>query len=154
MTFMIRFRENLRHVLSLDESPRKIAMSFSVGIFIGMSGLIGLQTVTSLIMAWALRLNKVAVLTGAFITNPWSIIPIYTFSTWIGIKVMGMGEIFPNVDWRTVTVLNALEKLSHVILPFFVGTTLVAAVSGLVSYIIIKKTVQSAQAASAEDDAQ
>ena len=67
-----------------------IALAFSVGIFVGMSPLFGIHTILGLILAWIFSLNKFVTIVGVYITNPWTIVPIYTFATWFGGKLLGL----------------------------------------------------------------
>jgi uncharacterized protein (DUF2062 family) len=53
-----------------------------MGVFIGMSPLLGIHTVLGLFAASVLRLNRLITLVGVYVTNPWTIVPIYSFGTW------------------------------------------------------------------------
>ncbi len=116
-------------------------MAFAVGIFIGMSPLLGLHTVLGILLAWQLRLNKLVTLIGVYVTNPWTIVPIYTFGTWFGSKVLGMRHIMPAIDWSHMSCRILFNEFRHLLAPFIVGSTLVAAVSALVGYILIYRAV-------------
>lgn len=150
MAIIDRFRENFGQIIREGDSPHHIAFSFSVGIFLGMSIFFGIHAILALAVAWVFRLNKVAVLSAVFITNPWSIIPIYTFCLWIGTLILGIEHVLPDVDWQNITFSTALTDFGYIILPFIVGTTVVGFFSSILSYFIIKKTVQSIRLA---DDA-
>lgn len=67
-----------------------MAVSFSVGVFFGFSPFVGLHTVMGLAAAFLFRLNKVAVLLGVFLNNPWILVPYYAFATWVGLLITGM----------------------------------------------------------------
>ncbi len=51
-------------------TPERLGVAVAVGVFCGCSPLLGLQTVLALVLAWALRLNKIAVLIGLQISMP------------------------------------------------------------------------------------
>ncbi len=146
MAFLDRFRSTLAQVLRVQDTPHRIALSFAVGLFIGMSFLLGFHTVLALVVAWALKLNRVVILSGVFITNPWSIIPIYTFCTWIGTIIMGTDHVIPEINWDHLTVVGLFSELSHLVLPFVVGTTAVGFLAAAASYVIIRNAAESAQA--------
>ncbi len=137
----MHYKDRLREVLSVKETPRKVAMAFAVGVFIGMSPLLGLHTVLGIVLAWQLRLNKLVTLIGVYVTNPWTIVPIYTFGTWLGAKVLGVSHIMPAVDWRHITCGMLFNEFKHLLVPFIVGSTLVGAISAIAGYILIYRAV-------------
>jgi len=119
-----------------------MATAFAVGVFIGMSPLLGLHTVLGLIAAWLLRLNRVITLVGVFVTNPWTIVPIYSFGTWVGAKIIGMHKVIPVIDWTEITFLGFLKEFRPLLLPFMVGSTAIGIVAAIVSYFIIYNAVR------------
>lgn len=145
MALLQRFRNVLAQILRIEDTPHRIALTFAVGVFLGLSPFIGLHTVLALAVAWIFRLNRIVMLSGAFINNPWSMIPIYTFSTWIGAEILGTDLLVTDVDWRRITLGTIVRDLEHLVLPFFLGTLLVATLFSLICYIIVKKTAESSQ---------
>ncbi|MBI4823123.1 MAG: DUF2062 domain-containing protein [Nitrospirae bacterium] len=138
----MKLRDKLRGLLSIKDSPHKVAMSFAVGVFFGISPLIGLHTILALISAWLFRLNRLATIVGVYITNPWSIIPIYTFCTWVGALLIGTDRVIPNIDWSHITLSSLVSELKFLLLPFVIGTIVVGVVSSVLSYFIIKKAIE------------
>lgn len=130
-------REKLFSIFRIKDTPHRLAAAFAVGLFIGMSPLLGLHTVLGIFAAWALRLNKMATIVGVYVTNPWTIIPIYTFSTWAGAKCLGLGPIMPHIDWKHLTLANLLNEFRPMLLPFIAGSLLVGGISAIVGYIVI-----------------
>lgn len=139
------FRDKTAAIFSVKDSPKKIAISFAVGIFIGMSPILGLHTVLGLFFAWIFRLNKFVTIIGVYITNPWTIVPIYTFATWFGAKLLGIKEIIPSIDWNNISFKYLLNEMSHLLLPFVFGTTLLGLVSAITGYIIIYQAVMKSR---------
>ncbi len=137
----LRFRDKFREVLKVKDSPHRIAISFAFGVFWGMSPLLGVHTIGAFFSAWLLRLNRFVAVIGVYITNPWTIVPIYSFSLWVGTKLIGMEEILPDIDWKSAAFMDIVTKLSHLILPFCIGTFAVGAVSAVASYFIIYNAV-------------
>lgn len=117
-------------------------MAFASGVFIGMSPLLGLHTVLAIVFAWIFRLNKLITLAGAYVTNPWTIIPIYTFGTWVGARCLGMKDIIPEIDWTDITFAYILKEMRYLLSPFVIGTLLVGFLSGILSYIIVYKAIK------------
>ena len=142
---ILAFRDKLRQILSVKESPRKIALAFALGVFIGMSPLLGIHTVLGLAAAWIFRLNKFVTVVGVFVTNPWTIVPIYTFGTWIGAKLLGIDRIIPDIDWAHLTMREVVHSFGPLLLPFVVGSTLLGVVSGSLSFVLVYRMVKKSR---------
>ena len=126
----------------IKENPRKIATAFAVGVFIGMSPLLGIHTVLGLLAAWLFRLNRLITLVGVYVTNPWTIVPIYSFGTWFGAKLIGMHNLIPEIDWTQITLLGFLNGFRPLLLPFLIGSTAVGIISAVASYFVIYKAAK------------
>lgn len=130
-------RDKILILFSIRDTPHRISLAFSLGVFIGMSPFLGIHTVLGILVALVFRLNKLATLAGVYITNPWTIVPIYTFSTWIGAKCLGVNRILPDIDWKNISVVGLCNDFKPLLMPFVVGTFLIGALSSVVSYIVI-----------------
>lgn len=129
-------------ILSINDSPQKIAISFAIGIFIGMSPLLGIHTILGIVVASLFRLNKFVTIMGVYITNPWTIIPIYSFATWFGARLLGIEKVIPNINWSDINFAILINDLKFLLIPFVVGSTLLGLLSGLTGYIIIYHAVK------------
>ena len=85
----------LRLLLQVDDQPARVAAAFAIGIFIAFFPVLGIHTGMALAIAFAFRLNKVAILTGAWINNPWTLAPIYTAGTLLGCALLGISPREP-----------------------------------------------------------
>jgi len=119
-----------------------MAMAFATGVFIGMSPLLGIHTLLGLLAAWLFKLNRLITLVGVYITNPWTIVPIYSCGTWIGARIMGMHKIVPVIDWTQITLLGFLKEFRPLLLPFLIGNTMIGIISAVLSYILIYKAAK------------
>jgi len=135
-------KEKLRQILSIKDSPHRIALAFAAGVFIGMSPLLGVHTLLGIAVAWQLKLNKFVTLVGVYVTNPWTIVPIYTFGTWVGLKLLGIENVAPSVDWSHVTLITLWEEFRGLLLPFVVGSTFVGCLASVAGYVVIYKAVK------------
>lgn len=142
----------LKSLLALDGNTNQIAASFAVGIFVGLSPLLGIHTVLALGLIYIFRLNLTATMTGVYVTNPLTIIPIYTFSTWTGAKMLHMEFFSGDMRGMHLTVISLWKQLRYLIKPFFVGSTIIAILASLVLYLIVShilKKVREKNAGSA-----
>ena len=128
-----RLRSMLVRVLHLNETPHRTAAAFAVGVFICFSPTYGLHTASALFTAWAFRLNLVAVLTGSFLNNPWTVVPILGATLWTGFVVMGMPNV-PAMQWDDVSVRALYEQLAPYVVPFLVGGFVLSLLGALLTY--------------------
>lgn len=134
---ILALKDKIKHIITTNDSPRKVALSFAVGVFIGMSPFLGLHTIMGIAVPWIFNLNKFVTIAGVYITNPWTIVPIYTFATWVGAKLLNIQQIIPDINWNEVGFYLIFYQMKSLLLPFFLGTTVVGIISGLAGYIII-----------------
>lgn len=140
------FRAKLRQVFSIKESPRRVAGAFALGVFIGMSPLLGIHTVLGIAFAWVLKLNRLVTLVGVYVTNPWTIVPIYSFGTWLGARMLGIDHILPAVDWAHVSFSALLRDFRPLLMPFLIGNTVLGLISAVISYVVIFTAVKKEHA--------
>jgi uncharacterized protein (DUF2062 family) len=119
-----------------------VATAFSVGIFIGMSPLLGIHTVLGIALAYQFRLNRFVTLIGVYITNPWTIVPIYTFGTWVGVKLLDLDNAIPSINWHHITILSFVREFRALLIPFIVGNTFMAFITAVAGYVVIYEAVR------------
>ncbi len=137
----MRFQENLKQVLAVDDSPHRIGIAFALGAFIAMSALIGLHTILGFVLPHVFKLSKRVTIAGVLINNPWTTIPIYSFCLWVGLALAGSDMPPPDIDWLNTSFSTLTHELLYYLVPFVVGTTVVGLVSALVGYFLIKHAV-------------
>ncbi len=71
-------------LLHTHDTPQRTAAAYALGVFFGFSPLLGLHTVLGLVFAFALNLNRVAVLLGIYSNLPWILPAYYTLATMVG----------------------------------------------------------------------
>ena len=120
-----------------------MATAFAIGVFIGMSPLLGLHTILGLLAAWLFRLNRIITLVGVFVTNPWTIVPIYSFGTWVGANIIGMDNILTEIDWSHITIIGFFKEFRPLLLPFLIGNTVIGIASAVASYVLIYKAAKN-----------
>jgi uncharacterized protein (DUF2062 family) len=133
---IVKFKEKIKELLRLNDSPRKIALAFAVGVFIAFSPALGFHTIMVLLSAWLFRLNPVALFAGAFVNNPWTFAPLYGLCLWFGIYLYGGATVLPQVSWEHLTFLRFIENLKPYVGPFFLGTTIIGLIFAFISYFL------------------
>ncbi len=80
-----------------------------------------------------------ATMTGVYVTNPFTAIPIYTFSTWAGSKVLKMDFIPGDFDFSHLRLSSFTGELRYLLKPYLVGSTLVALLAAPVIYVVMHR---------------
>ena len=127
------FRALLRHVLHLQETPRRTALAFAVGVFIAFSPAYGLHTAMVVLCTWLFGLNFVALLTGALVNNPWTIVPILVATYWTGAWLLGNTET-PSFNWDDLSFGGIYEQVLPYLIPFLLGGFVLSVIGALLSY--------------------
>ena len=127
------FRALVRHVLHLQESPRRTALAFAIGVFIAFSPAYGLHTAMVVLCTWLFGLNFVALLTGALVNNPWTIVPILGATYWTGALLLGQTET-PSFIWSDLSFAGMYDQIHPYLTPFLLGGFVLSVIGGLVSY--------------------
>lgn len=148
---MAYFRDKFRAIFQVKESPRRVALAFAFGVFMGISPFLGLHYIGGIFLAWLFRLNRLVAIIGISVNNPWTIVPISTFAVWLGAKLLGIKHVLPEVDWTNISLINMIsrlkdletfivlvERLMPLIASFFVGSFIICTISAIASYFIVQ----------------
>ncbi len=152
---MAFFRDKFRAIFQIKETPHKIALAFAFGVFMGISPFLGLHYVGGIALAWLFRLNKLVAFVGISVNNPWTLVPICSGAVWLGAKVLGLKQVLPEVDWKSISmvaIVNRFSDLDNCILmvkqmmplisAFFVGSFILCIPFSILSYFVIKEVIK------------
>lgn len=134
-------RDRIRAVLELDDPPDRIALAAAIGIFIAFTPTLGLHTISCLLLAWAFRVSKFVALTSSLVMNPWTMVPLYSFCLWFGIRITGSEVAVPAIAWNELTFSGFFSVVRPYLWPLAAGTLFIGAVSALVSYVVVYRAV-------------
>ena len=113
----------------------------------------GFHLLIALGLAMILRLNRVAILAGTFINNPWTWVPIYSVSVWVGGHLTGNEAAIPRLEgdlsWSQIADLFA--QCRPWIGPLIVGTLVMGILSALLAYVGFLYLVRSYRALSRQE---
>ncbi|MBH0190638.1 MAG: DUF2062 domain-containing protein [Nitrospira sp.] len=127
------FRALLRQVLHLQESPQRTALAFAIGVFIAFSPAYGLHTAMVVVCTWLFGLNFLALLTGAFVNNPWTIVPILGATYWTGAWLLGYTDT-PTFNWTDLSFSGIYEQVAPYLIPFALGGFVLSVIGSLLAY--------------------
>ena len=140
-----------RRLLALDDTPERIALAFAFGVFLAFSPLLGLHTVLGLTIAFIFGLNRVAVLLGVWVNNPWTLVPIYAAAAYVGGILFGFPDpqALPHFEWGEFWHGRFwLHLIRHwkVLMPVVLGSTILSFVSAFLSYPVALYVVRKGKA--------
>ncbi len=141
-----RARARFAAVVGVHERPERLAAAWALGIGIGLSPLIGLHTLMAIVLAMVLRLNKVDVLLGTLIINPWTLTAYFPTAVMVGKRLTGVPiphfalprpEAFLHAAvWR-----DSAPWVRSVLLAWGVGATIFSVVTAAATYFLLRRLI-------------
>lgn len=131
------------------KSAEFIARGWALGAFVGSVIPFGFQVYIALPLSFLLKCSKIGALTGTLITNPLTIIFIYPAQCWAGSRILGKDISYDAISKAMKGVLEQqnwqalMEMSGDLIMSFFVGGFLLAAVATPIVYFSVKAMVTS-----------
>jgi len=152
----VRLRRMLRSIVTLHGSPRDIALGTAIGVFVAFTPTIGFQMLIAALIATVLRANRFAAVIPPWITNPFTIPPIFALTYWVG-TWFTHGPSAATVYQELAQVVSSLRQLSFyafhqqlkeflkigvdVYVPMMIGGTIVGLICAAVSYPLTLRAV-------------
>ncbi|MCP4171850.1 MAG: DUF2062 domain-containing protein [Fuerstiella sp.] len=142
----------LRSVLALDDSPHSIALGTSIGIFVGLTPSVGIQTILIVALALIFRrlvyFNVTAAMLSTYVSNPLTTVPMYYFwyrlGTWFvpGNATVDQFEAILDFEglagWWQATCSLAVQ----VGMPMLIGSLLIAPIGSVIAYPLTRYLVR------------
>lgn len=133
------FRKTMARLAGIDDSPKRTALAFALGVLVGFSPLVGLHTVLGIALAFTFRLSRIATLAGTLLNLPWVMVPYYGLSAWVGGRLLGEANpaVPPAEAWEELVSLGFGHGIaSHwkIVLPAAFGATILACVLAAAAY--------------------
>jgi uncharacterized protein (DUF2062 family) len=144
-----RFKRLLRHIVEQKDTPESIALGLAVGTFIALTPTMGFQVVLAAITTTICRANRLAAIAAVYITNPFTMIPIYGSTYLVGAWILNYSpnrELFEqalNVEglWNKLfAMLGGLGR--DIILPLWVGGVVLGLVVAIPVYPLARRLIQ------------
>ena len=146
-----RIEHYTRRILSFDDPPERLALAFTLGVFLSFTPLLGFHLVLGLAAAFLFGLNRVALLVGLAINNPWTLLPYYALATWLGGLLIGFptGSPLPGFEWSQFHDAGFWRQLLqqwHYLIPMALGSTILAVLSAALSYPLALHAIKRGRA--------
>jgi uncharacterized protein (DUF2062 family) len=139
-----QFKELLKKLLHIEDTPERTALAYSIGVFLGFSPFLGLHTLMGLAVAFLFRLNRAAVLLGIWSNAPWWLVPYYTAATWLGVGLTNfridkaaLHEMFrlgTEVGFLSSAFWSQIASQAGLLLSFLIGSMALASLLALAVY--------------------
>ncbi len=146
-------RQWMESLLHVHDSPRRTALAYAVGVFIGFSPVLGLQTVLALAVAFLFGLNRPAVVLGAYTNLPWFIGPYYALTTAAAASVLGvqmppdfarqLGALFGRSPFGGQFWAELGSLLSPLAWPYAAGSLTGATLLGLLAFLLARPAIEA-----------
>ena len=128
----------LKKTLRLKVKPWRIALSLALGVFIGLSVPIGLQTIVATPIALLFQCNLPLTLTATLVSNPVTVVPLY-------LLYFRIGEFLTSIQIPMILIDNVMQSPTFdnisqlsidAVFIFFVGSLLIGIIGGIFTYFI------------------
>ena len=135
-----RFSRFLIWLWRQEGTPSQRARGLAAGIFSGCFPLFGLQTIFGIFLARIIKGNYLLAITGTWISNPFTYVPIYWFNYKVGCLILDQKII--TLNFNTFNFADLLSNSYAIIArmlfgSFFVGTFL-GSVVGVLAYLLFR----------------
>jgi len=155
-TVRVLSRRALRSIVTLHGSSEAIALGTAIGVFVAFTPTVGFQMLIGALLATLVGANRPAAMIPAWITNPFTIAPIFTATYWLG-KFFWPGPSVGEVYHRLGVAVQSLARLSfyefykqviefirlgtEVFVPMFIGGVIVGGICGAIAYPLTLRAV-------------
>jgi len=141
-----KLKKFLKKLVTKEKSPRVLAISFCVGVFIAFSPFIFLHTAMIFAISWMFSLNFAVVFSASFfVNNPWTMVPLYSTNYFFGEiflqKVLGLNTLSLNPVWMEPVnnlICNYVGISGISFWSFIIGGNLLGLLISVILYPIVR----------------
>ncbi|MFH0910510.1 MAG: DUF2062 domain-containing protein [Planctomycetota bacterium] len=151
--FRLQWGKRFRRVARSRATPHAIALGAALGVFVAMTPTIGLQMLIAAILATLLGGNRLAAILPVWITNPFTIVPVFTFNYWIGrllvdgptlhefnLEIQHLRDLLLSGGFGKATGATFALGMD-LLIPLWLGSVLVGLACALPAYSLVKRAV-------------
>ena len=122
--------------LKIRGHPREIGLGFALGLFIGMTPVMGLHLIIAVPLAALLKWNKISAGIGVWITNPLTAPFIYGMTYLTGARIMGLKKAHYVVDpEQSITIISKIiTKAPNVFFSLIIGGIILGIPVAIIGY--------------------
>jgi len=134
----------LLQLMGREQAPERVAAAVALGVGVGFSPFIGFHFIVAIVLAAIFRLSKLDTVLGSFAGNPWTLPAVYAVGYKLGNLILGHAPPHvPPLKWQRILhhdfwVTFRGPGFAVRLLPFLVGTTILAVAAGLGTYALAR----------------
>jgi uncharacterized protein (DUF2062 family) len=139
-------RRVYKRFIEIRGEPREVALGFALGIFIGMTPTIGVQTPIAIFFAALFKWSKLSAAVGVWISNPLTAPIIYGVAYITGAKFLHLDPVFNmplSPTWSTLKAM--LTKAPLAFEAMTVGGAIIGVPLAVISYYLAYAAVEKYQ---------
>jgi len=146
-----RWRRYLKRIyerfVKIRGEPHKIALGFSLGLFVGMSPSMGVQMPIAIFIAALLKWNKISSAAGVWIKNPLTAPFIYSITYFTGARILGIKKGFhPPAEMDIGLLEKFAQKAPEIIWALLLGGLIIGIPLAVAGYYLSLAAVKQYQA--------
>jgi len=144
---MNKIKETWRKLLSSNSSPHEIALGLSIGVFVGFTPLVGIQTILILLLIFIIpKINKISAYLSSWVMNQFTFVPIYLLNYWIGAFILKIENKLEYSEFTKIILQRNLSQIinigKNIFIPMLLGGLIVASTLALLTYIISRFLIE------------
>jgi len=140
MSVKARTDRFLKKIRTLQGDPHYIALGMAVGVFMGITPTVPLQTIIAVVLALILKASKPAAVIGTLTANPLTLPVFYIGSYKVGKFLLG-DPIPTDIQYESVAAF--LKLGTDMTIAMLAGGVLLGLVPGIATYFIALKFFQT-----------
>ena len=139
-------------IVSAHGSPRQIALGTAIGVWVAFTPTYGLQIILAVLLSTLVGASRAAAIVPVWITNPFTMIPIYGFTYELGRRLVGgpgtaaamlrlrraVSRLLTYDSWDIIDQFREMLSLGiELLLPMTVGGVIVGTIAAAITYPLI-----------------
>lgn len=132
MKFWERFKSVFSKAIGSNVTPKQIAMSFCIGIYIAFSPFPGLHAVMMIFFKWFFNLNFPVLFIATSINNPWTMVPFYSFDYAFGYWIVH--ELFNCNPSMVISLVKVFGYGKICLWSFLIGGNVLGLMAAIICY--------------------
>lgn len=130
-----KIKNIIKNAFTQGWTAKKLAFSFSVGIYTAFSPFFGFHTVMMFVFKWLFNLNLPVLFLATSFNNPWTMAPFYSFGYFFGYWFLH-DFLKINPSW-TLSLAKLFGSGKICVWSFLVGGTILGIFFGLIAYPVV-----------------
>ena len=153
------YRRAADWILRYKGTPHQVALGFAVGLFVALTPTVGIQMALGALIAHLLKANRALPVALAWISNPFTMGPLYYFNYRVGLlfvpgdesagralidSISGASLADPGTWWEAIKLMAS--EAWGVAGVLWLGSIIVASIAAVITYPVVLRMVIAGRA--------